>query len=102
MKKYCGFILLSSLVALAFICPTETFAESTGIQYNHVPIEGIIGKENNQHSKEVDKKQADKLGKLPQLGNEGEADRFLSFIGVVLILIVLELRFILGGVYEKK
>lgn len=102
MKKYCGFILLSFLAVLTFTCPIETFAESSSIQFNHIPIEGIIGKGNDQHSDAVDESQSDKIEKLPQLGNEGDISKFLSFIGVVLMLIALELRFLLGGAYEKK
>ena len=102
MKKYYGFILLSLVVLLTFICPIETFAESSSIQFNNIPIEGIIGKGNDQHSNVIDENQNDKMDKLPQLGNEGDNSKFLSFIGVVLMLIALELRFLLGGAYEKK
>ncbi len=102
MKKYYGFILLSLVVLLTFICPIETFAESSSIQFNHIPIEGIIGKGNDQHSNVIDENKNDKMDKLPQLGNEGDNSKFLSFIGVVLMLIALELRFLLGGAYEKK
>ena len=102
MKKYYGFILLSLVVLLTFICPIETFAESSSIQFNHIPIEGIIGKGNDQHSNVIDENQNDKMDKLPQLGNEGDNSKFLSFIGVVLMLIALELRFLSGGAYEKK
>lgn len=102
MKKYYGFILLSLVIILTFICPIETFAESSSTQFNHIPIEGIIGKGNDQHSDVVDENQSDKMEKLPQLGNEGDNSNFLSFIGVVLMLIALELRFLLGGAYEKK
>ena len=102
MKKYYGFLLLSLVVLLTFICPIETFAESSSIQFNHIPIEGIIGKGNDQHSNVIDENQNDKMDKLPQLGNEGDNSKFLSFIGVVLMLIALELRFLLGGAYEKK
>ncbi|MGX7131818.1 hypothetical protein [Enterococcus songbeiensis] len=102
MKKYCSFILLSFLVILFFIYPTETFAESSTIQYNHIPIEGIIGKENDQNFKVVEKDQGNKMKKLPKLGSGGEASRLLSLIGVILIIIVVELKFICGGVYEEN
>jgi hypothetical protein len=54
MKKYCSFILLSLLFGLAFFCPVETFAQSSTIQHSYIPIEGIIGRENNQKNKMVE------------------------------------------------
>lgn len=102
MKKYCSFILLSLLFGLAFFCPVETFAQSSTIQHSYIPIEGIIGRENNQKNKMVEESQNDKIETLPKLGSEREASQLLSIIGVILILIVVSLKYIWGGAYEKK
>ncbi|MFZ4907492.1 hypothetical protein ACOYX0_07290 [Enterococcus thailandicus] len=50
----------------------------------------------------VEENQNDKIETLPKLGSEREASQLLSIIGVILILIVVSLKYIWGGAYEKK